>query len=516
MSIDLFLRFKASSFLKCIAALSIVAAIVLVFVPGSSYVVGFSIAVHLLIVTALSWFIVKVVWPVRGKLDELIKAVEEHQPDGAPRIHIQPETGVDAMAMGNYKSVLTKTIMILEDQHENLTAHARQLENFSRVLEKQNSKISESRQRYRTILDALGDGLYLIDDRYIIQTINRAEAAFSNATPKEIVGRHCYEVFRQRKHPCSDCMPREAMADGQVHSRLRVEKRRIGREVVNIFCYPILHAGETNSREAVIYIQDTSKLAMMEDQVIKTEKMASIGQMAAGIAHDLNNYLAGIYGVVQLLQMRFEASPEDRDKDMALIGRLRDQVEALNLMAGNLMVFSHPERKEMFPLLLNQVIEAALSFSRYELERDQVVLECDFKDDLPLTHMEKGQIQQVVLNLMLNGTQAIRERLAAAGDADVISGRIVVTTGVENDDFVYFSVSDNGIGINPECAEHLFDPFFSTKEVKVDGGATGLGLFTARTIIEQHQGEITFSSTPGRGSCFKVVLPLKQGAEPCL
>jgi len=511
---DLLLRFKTSSFLKLLVILSAVAVLLLLLAPGSVYVVGFSIAVHLFLVFALTWFIIKVVWPVRGKMDELIRVVERHYAEGKPEIQVQPEVEVAGMAMGSYGRVLTRTLMLLEEQYESLTAHARQLENFSRVLEKQNLKISESRQRYRTILDALGDGLYLIDDSYVVQTINRAEAAFSGMTPKEIVGHYCYEVFRRRKKPCSDCMPRECMIDGQVHSRLRVEKRRIGRECVNIFCYPIFHDGENGSREAVVYIQDTSKLAMMEDQVVKTEKMASIGQMAAGIAHDLNNYLAGIYGVVQLLQMRFEASPEDRSKDLTLIGRLRDQVEALNLMAGNLMIFSHPERKEMFPLLLNQVIEAALSFSRYELERDHVVLECEFTDNLPLVHMEKGQIQQVVLNLLLNGTQAIRERKAASADA--AEGRIVVATGVENESSIYFSVSDNGIGINPECQEHLFDPFFSTKEVNVDGGATGLGLFTARTIIAQHQGTISFSSTPGQGSCFKVVLPLKQGAEPCV
>jgi len=512
--IDLLLRFKTSSFLKFLVILSGSAILLLLLAPGSVYVAGFSVAVHLFLVIALSWFIFKVVWPVRGKLDELIRVVEKHQSEKKSVTQLQPEIEIAGMAMGSYKGVLTHTLMLLEDQYDSLTSHARQLENFSRVLEKQNSKISESRQRYRAILDALGDGLYLIDDSYVIQTVNRAEAAFSNMTPKDVVGHHCYEVFRHRKTPCSDCMPRECMNDGQVHTRLRVEKRRIGRECVNIFCYPIFHNGEKESREVVVYIQDTSKLAMMEDQVVKTEKMASIGQMAAGIAHDLNNFLAGIYGVVQLLQMRFEASPEDRAKDLTLIGRLREQVEALNLMAGNLMVFSHPERKEMFPLLLNQVIEAALSFSHYELERDQVVLECKFMDDLPLAHMEKGQIQQVILNLLLNGTQAIRERRAA--NADVAEGRIVVATGIENENSIYFSVSDNGTGINSECQEHLFDPFFSTKEVNVDGGATGLGLFTARTIIVQHQGSISFSSTPGQGSCFKVVLPLKQGAESCV
>ena len=236
--------------------------------------------------------------------------------------------------------------------------------------------------------------------------------------------------------------------------------------------------------------------------------MASIGQMAAGIAHDLNNYLAAIYGIVQLLQMRFEAASEGREKDLKLLERLNEQVEALNLMAGNLMVFSHPERKEMFPLSLNQVIEEALSFSRYELEREQVSVVRDFEEGLHPVRMGKGQIQQVVLNLMLNAAQAIREWRGQIDDG--FSGRIVVTTGPEDESHIFFSVSDNGVGISPECQKHLFDPFFSTKEVKIEGGATGLGLFTAQTIVAQHQGVISFSSEIAKGSCFKVVLPLRQ------
>jgi signal transduction histidine kinase len=296
-------------------------------------------------------------------------------------------------------------------------------------------------------------------------------------------------------------MPRECLADGQNRSRLRVAKHRAGREFVNIFCYPIFHDSGSNRREVVVYIQDSSQLTIMEDQVLKTEKMASVGQMAAGIAHDLNNYLAGIFGVVQLLQMRFEVAAEERTKDLQLLGRLKEQVEALNLMAGNLMMFSYPERKEMFPLSLNQVIQDALSFSRYELERDEVSLEYDFMENMPSAHMEKGQIQQVVLNLMLNAAQAIREQKKHGVD-DLFGGKIVVTTGIEDERSIFFSITDNGTGITSEGQEHLFDPFFSTKAVKAERGATGLGLFTAQTIIVQHQGGISFTSEPGRGSCF--------------
>ncbi len=508
MFINFFSRFRVSSFIKLLVSLNVVLILALLVFPGSVLVSGFSLIVHAFIAVALSWFMVKVVWPVRASLDQLLLFVEKHKTSGQEKINSDT-----VISMGRYRGILDSTTHLLEDQYEDLLSHSRQLENFSRVLENQNRSLNERRARYRRTLDALENGVYLIDDNYVIQSINRAEAAYFGATPKELVGKYCYQVFRHRKSPCPDCMPRDCMADGQSRDRLRAEGRRAGRKYVNIFCYPVFHEGETKSHEVVIYLQDASPLVMMEDQLIKTEKMASIGQMAAGIAHDLNNYLAAIYGIVQLLQMRFEAASEGREKDLKLLGRLKGQVEALNLMAGNLMVFSHPERKEMFPLSLNQVIEDALSFSRYELERDQVGVVKDFQEGLVSARMEKGQIQQVILNLMINAAQAIRERKAQHDDG--FTGQVVVVTGLEDEKHIFFSISDNGTGISPECQKHLFDPFFSTKEVRPEGGATGLGLFTAQTIVGQHQGAISFSSEIGKGSSFKVVLPLRQEDDVC-
>jgi two-component system NtrC family sensor kinase len=507
--IDSALRLRATFFIKFLIVVNILAALALLILPNSIYTVGISVVVHIFLAVILCWFLIKVVWPVRNGIDELVQAVTRHQPGN--------NTGIpanDAVNMGSYVKVISQTVTLLDKQYSELTAHTQQLENFSQVLERQNHKIRESRQRYRKTLDALKDGLYLIDDNYIVQTINRAEAEFFSSTPKELVGKYCYEVFRHRNSPCSDCLPRKCLADGRNRSRLRVPRHRAGREFINIFCYPIFLEGESEKREVVICIQDSSQLVIMEDQVVRTEKMASIGQMAAGIAHDLNNYLAGIFGVVQLLQMRFEVASEDRSKDLKLMGRLKDQVEALNLMAGNLMVFSYPERKEMFPLSLNQVIKDALSFSRYELERDEVSVVCDFKENMPSAQLGKGQIQQVVLNLMLNAAQAIRE--CKADSEESFAGKIVVATGIENEESIFFSITDNGTGITPECQKNLFDPFFSTKSVKAEKGATGLGLFTANTIVAQHQGSISFQSEPGQGSCFKVVLPLRQETKPSL
>ena len=507
MFIDPISQLRTTFFIKLLTVLSVCAILALLLLPASTYTVSISIVVHTILAVALLWFLVNVVWPVRAGLDRLVLAVEKHQPESDSEI--PPLTEI---CMGNYEGLINRTTVLLENQYNDLISHSQQLENFSRVLEQQNIKINSSRQRYRKTLDVLENGLYLVDDSYIIQAVNLAEAEFLGTTPKEVVGKRCYQVFHQRKKPCSDCIPQECMADGKNRSRLRMEKYCSGREFVNIFCYPVSPDSESQSREAVVYIQDISQMVMIEGKAVKSEKMVSVGQVAAGIAHDLNNYLAGIFGIVDMLRMHFKTNPAERAKDLRLLDRLNDQVEALSLLAGNLLVFSYPERKVMFSLSLNQVIDDALSFSRYELERKQVVLKCDFTEDLPLVEMEKGQIQQVVLNLMLNGVQAVRERKTAADE--IFAGQIMVSTGFESAGNIYFSVSDNGAGITPEQGDHLFDPFCSTKEVELERGATGLGLYAAQMIVAQHQGTISFSSKPEQGSCFKVVLPIKQAAFP--
>ena len=511
MFLDFLSRLRVVHFFILLVVINLVAAVLQFLFPAAQSTLVVSLLVHLSQALVLVWFLVKIVRAVRSGFDELVLLVKKFR-NLAPRTARSgpPDWAVD---IGGHDRILKESIRLLEEQYQSLLAHTSQLENFSQVLEKQNQKINESRQRYRQTLDALEDGIFLVDDNFIIRSINRAEAAYFGATPKELVGKYCYEVFRHEASPCPDCWPRECLRDGRNRDRLRVRNTRAGREYVNIHYYPIFHEDDRR-REVVVYIKDISFLTKMEEQAVRMEKMSSIGQMAAGIAHDLNNYLTGIFGVVQLLRMYSDTAPEqrDREKELKLLQRLEGQVEALNLMAGNLMVFSHPERREKFPLSLNQVIDDALVFSRYELEREQVAVVRDFADDLPLVACEKGQIQQVLINLLLNAAEAIRERKRR--EKTEFAGEIVVATGSVEKDAVFFAVSDNGIGIPEENREFLFDPFYSTHQSGESGrgGATGLGLFTARTIVKQHGGEITFTSRPGQGSTFKVVLP-RDGGE---
>lgn len=360
--------------------------------------------------------------------------------------------------------------------------------------------------RYRRIIDAITDGIYVIDATFTVTSINQTEAAYYNAHPRDIVGRKCYEVFRNRHEDCPDCFVKHCLFDRQQRQRLRVEERKKGRQYVNISYHPILDPVTARCREVVVTVQDVSERVVLEEKASQSEKMATLGRMTAGVAHDLNNFLASIYGIIQLQQIMKNKEVRNPEKEERLAGQLMKQVEALNLLAKNLMLFSHPEHEEKFPLPLNTIIMDALSFSRYELERDHVTIECQLDETLPMVPVMKTQIQHALLNLMMNAAEAVRVKKRGC-NAD-FSGKITVRTFMVDAGHVAIETVDNGCGIPEKIQDEIFQPFFSTKN---DGyGAvkgTGLGLTTVKAIVDKHDGRLEWASRLDEGSTFTVVLP---------
>ena len=365
----------------------------------------------------------------------------------------------------------------------------------------------DKNNRYRRIIDAISDGIYLIDASFTVTAINRAEAAYFDAHPRDIVGRKCYEVFRHRHEVCSDCLVKLCLFDCQQRRRLKVVERKKGRQYVNIFYHPILDSSNSHCLEVVVTIQDISERVVLEEQAAQAEKMATLGRMAAGVAHDLNNFLASIYGIVQLQQIMKKKGSSQPEKEEKLSRQLMKQVEALNLLAKNLMIFSHPEHEEKFLLPLNRVVMDALSFSRYELERDQVVIECQLDESLPMIAVMKTQIQHVLLNLMMNAAEAVRVK--KRDQSDDFIGKIIVRTTMLDPNHVAMEVIDNGWGISEQIKDEIFQPFFSTKndESGIAKGA-GLGLTTVKAIVEKHGGRLEWESREHKGSTFTVILPV--------
>jgi two-component system NtrC family sensor kinase len=228
----------------------------------------------------------------------------------------------------------------------------------------------------------------------------------------------------------------------------------------------------------------------MQAQLARSEKLSSLGQMAAGIAHEINNPMTGILLYANLIAEDRQFSPLLKD-DITVIIRETERCAAI---VKQLLDFSRETPPEHQWSSLNAIIEAALSLLGHQLLFQSISIERNFDRNVPDIFADPWQLEQVFINVILNASQAITQ-----------SGNISITTGITADKlFVYADIADSGCGIAKETLDRIFDPFFTTKDV----GGTGLGLSVSYGIINNHGGDINVTSEVGCGTTISVRLPL--------
>ncbi len=234
----------------------------------------------------------------------------------------------------------------------------------------------------------------------------------------------------------------------------------------------------------------TRRLAEVQRQLTQADKLASVGRLAAGLAHEINNPLTGVLSYASLLQRRFAADPATRE-DLDVIVR---ETKRCRLILRELLDFARPAPPVRKATDLNEVARHAVAVVINQLSLNHVNLVLDLAEDLPRASADANQIQQVVVNLLLNAADAIGPE---GGEIRLLSRPGAAAT-------VDLLVEDSGHGIPAEHLPHLFDPFFSTKGTR----GTGLGLAVTWGIVESHGGTLEVASEPGRGSRFTVHIPL--------
>ena len=235
---------------------------------------------------------------------------------------------------------------------------------------------------------------------------------------------------------------------------------------------------------------------LAENRLVQAAKLAAVGEMAAGIAHELNNPLTSVTGFAELVMEDLpEDSPSRPDLDLVIreARRARDVVRRL-------LDFARQSESAHANASLNKVVEDVITLSRHLIHTNGVELMLDLQEDLPWVSMDENQMKQVLLNLVHNALQAMPD----GGQMDIAT-RAAQKVGRDG---VMVSVQDNGVGISPEDQTRIFEPFFTTR---ADRGGTGLGLSVTYGIVSEHGGEIELTSEPGKGAFFKVWLPNRQG-----
>ncbi|MBE7415765.1 MAG: HAMP domain-containing protein [Deltaproteobacteria bacterium] len=267
-----------------------------------------------------------------------------------------------------------------------------------------------------------------------------------------------------------------------------------GERVMFASVFPVVAGGAKPAEFVVWMSEDITRKKEIESNIISSEKLAAVGQLAAGIAHEVNNPLGGILNC--LYNLRNRKLTDERKAEY--VDFMEDGIKRVQNIVRQLLDFSQQHAPELSLTDTNSIIEGIIPLFRHSVRGKEVRLLVNLSQGLPRILVDRHQIEQILVNLILNAVQAVSSE-----------GLIEVTTRREGNWFC-IQISDNGCGIPPENLGRVFDPFFTTKGV---GRGTGLGLSVSRGIIERHKGRIEVESQPGKGSTFRVLLPIGVAEE---
>jgi len=349
-------------------------------------------------------------------------------------------------------------------------------------------KLLQSKELLQTVVDGISDMLVLLDREGRIRMVNRAYLERFGLDLTQVTGRRCTEVHEEGRCPFSACSLEEVIRTGtpkteEVHSPQG--------EVYLVHLYPVLD--ESGRVDGVIrYAKDITHQKRVEQKIQQTERLVALGQLTAGLAHELNNPLGVILCYTDLLKREMADFPMGL-KDVGIIEKHARNCQRI---VSDLLKFARGQAgSEPRPASLNKMVEDVIQMMGHQFRKRGIRLEIHLDDDLPEIPLDVERIKQVLVNLLMNARQALNGR-----------GAVRITTRRDGD-MAEVRVWDNGPGIDPAIRDKIFDPFFSTKDT---GEGTGLGLSVSYGIVQDHGGEISVESEPGRWTEFVVRLPLER------
>jgi PAS domain S-box-containing protein len=509
----------------------------------------------------------------RAAPDAARTVLEALSQSGPPVVFVTADPGEGA-ALEAFRSGAADCVRVGPDYSEVLPVVV--LEQVRRWRKQAARGIAERRirdlQRYNEdIIHNLNSALVVVDAGGCVEIANSAAEEILGVEPGGLVGRYVWDWFVAPEfEPAAEPGPENSSSPGPTAGETAIGRtlsegvRFKGAEMdicrsdgsvipIGLSCSPLtdgsdpplVDGAKAAVRGAVAIFQDLSEIRQLQRQVLQTEKMASIGQLAAGVAHEINNPMgfihANLFQMAEYLgDMRqawervvdlqkavqdlgpaaagehggVEAIRQASDALSAIVGELdldfvktdfakavresQDGAERIRHIVKDLRDFSHQGSGEIELADVNECIDSTASIA-WTMMKHSVVLEKHYAE-LPPVRCHANELKQVFMNLLVNAYQSIEEKLAGAGGTETIE----ILTAVEGDG-VSISVRDTGAGIDPNDQPRIFDPFFTTKEV---GTGMGLGLSTSYSIVDRHEGRIEVDSRPGVGATFRVWLPI--------
>ena len=350
--------------------------------------------------------------------------------------------------------------------------------------------VRRAKDQWETAFDALSEGIAVVDTDGVVRRANRSLASLLGVPVSTLVGT-----------PLGDALL--GVGKSQALSELLVGTRRGERAAPLIVRSERLHrtvrvnaahiAGAGFEQSVVVLVEDVTEQQALETQLVQSEKLAAVGQLVSGVAHELNNPLTSIAGLSEFLLEQKELGKKDRGH----LQVIQEQAERAGRIVRNLLTFARKGTGERALVDLNDVIRRTLSLTAYDLKLKDITVTRELSGALPEVLGDRHGLQQVVLNLVTNAAQAVAENPRER------PREITVSTWFDSQ--VHLRVADSGPGIPEHVLQNVFTPFFTTKE---PGQGTGLGLSITYSIVESHGGHLTIEPPPASGgAAFRVDLP---------
>ena len=348
--------------------------------------------------------------------------------------------------------------------------------------------VRRAKEQWETAFDALSEGIAVVDDEGRVRRSNRALAGLLGTPLQNVVGTPLGEALLGKPHALQELLA--ATRRGDRPAPLVARSDRLRRALrVNAARIP----GAATEQSIVVMVEDVTEQQALETQLVQSEKLAAVGQLVSGVAHELNNPLTSIAGLSEFLLEQKELGKKDRGH----LQVIQEQAERAGRIVRNLLTFARKGSAERVPVDLNDVIRRTLSLTAYDLKLQDIAVERELSGALPDVFGDRHGLQQVVLNLVTNAAHAVAENPRER--------RREITVSTWFDGLVHLRVADTGPGIPDEIVQSVFTPFFTTKE---PGKGTGLGLSITYSIVESHGGQITLEPRTSRGgAAFRVDLP---------
>jgi len=352
------------------------------------------------------------------------------------------------------------------------------------------SEIVKSQKQWQATVDAITDLIFVTGKDRLIKRVNLSFSAKFNRHPKEVIGMRVDELFNL-EIPHANCLLEKAFMLNQAVE----DEVTIGLHTYMISVFPIVLDSPYDEDESFVCVmKNVTDMKKLRDQLYNSYKLASIGQLVSGVAHEINNPLTGILGFSELLLLRVKDDTIRKELE-----KIYKSAERCRVIVEGLLCFSRQQKPHRSLEYINDVLDKTIDLRAYWLRSRAITVVREYQET-PLAYIDVQQIQHAILNILMNAEQAV---LSSGRPAQVTIRTAFDKEGKK----IIIGIADNGGGIPEHVRGKIFDPFFTTKPV---GEGSGLGLSMTYGIIAEHGGTIRVDSTEGEGSTFTIELPINK------